>query len=145
MDWRVYWHTTLTCRENCKVTISQATRWCLWDFLILQLSYLLGAWLQAITRPGSVQDNTVHTASITLSSAAGLSCSLLVKSWNPNQGKFSPQLFDIRIALRISMVNTVLNAWGSRKWRVGVNAHHQKASGTIHGFHFCFLFQEEPI
>lgn len=43
-----------------------------------------------------------------------------------------------------SMVNTILDAWWYRKWRVGVSVPHQQASGTIHGFHSSFLFSGEP-
>lgn len=31
-----------------------------------------------------------------------------------------------------SMVNTILDAWWYRKWRVGVSVPHQQVSGTIH-------------
>lgn len=57
----------------------------------------------------------------------------------------STSQFDIRIALRSSVVNAILDMCECRKWRMEVSVLHQQVSRMIHGFHFSFIFRGEPI
>lgn len=128
MDWHGYRHTTCTCNENCKATISQATRQCWWDFLTWQLAQLLGAWLrhtycEVRLCAGQHCLQRTHYLEHFCRSLLLPSGEVLKSKWEKN---FSTSQFDIRVALRSSMVNTTLDAWWYRTWRVGVSVPHQQ-------------------
>lgn len=111
-------------------------RWCWWVCLILQLWCLLGAWLpHADSRAGLCAGQ--HCAQCVCS--AGLFCSLLAKSWNPNQGRFSPHLGWISELVLEGLWSTQSLMLVVQEMKGGDECA-LSSSATIYGFQFSCIF-----